>query len=105
MRGSLAWTLTAVAAALACAEPAVAALDTAGPNGPLTFQKQVSSLGVSWSLEGVPDIDQARGTNSSGTKVGLPNGGGMYCVPTTGMDFLAFLADRGFAGSLGVPSR
>jgi hypothetical protein len=105
MRGPLAWTLTAVALALACAQPAAAALDTIGPNGALSFQKQVSNLGVSWSLEGVPDIDQARGTNGSGTKVGLPNGGYMYCVPTTGMDFLAFLADRGFAGSLGVPSK
>lgn len=88
-----------------CAAPAAAALDTDGPNGPLTFDKQISAAGISWSMTGVPDIDQARGTNNAGTKVGLPNGGYMYCVPTTGMDFLAYLADRGFAGSLGVPSK
>jgi hypothetical protein len=98
--------LVAVAVAAAWGgAPARAALDAIGPNGPLTFDKQVSAAGVSWSLSGVPDIDQARGTNGAGTKVGLPNGGYMYCVPTTGMDFLAYLADRGFAGSLGVPSK
>jgi len=92
-------------AAACCVSPAYAVLDTDGPNGPLTFTKQVSAAGVSWSMTGVPDIDQARGTNGSGTKVGLPNNGSWYCVPTTGMDFLAYLADRGFAGSLGVPSK
>src|SRR6478735_3111409 len=106
MRGRVVVALAAVAlSALVCAAPAAAAPDTVGPNGPLAFQKQFTNFGVSWSLEGVPDIDQARGTNASGTKVGLPNGGSMYCVPTTGMDFLAFLADRGFGGSLGVPSK
>jgi hypothetical protein len=105
MRGRLAFVLATGVLVSAGAAPARADLDAVGPNGALVFQKQFSNLGVSWSLEGVPDIDQARGTNGSGTKVGLPAGGYMYCVPTTGMDFLAFLADRGFAGSLGVPSK
>ena len=98
--------IVAVAAAGGSVVPAAqAGLDTIGPNGPLQWQGGIGPAGVSFSLTGVPDIDQARGTSADGTKVGLPNNGYMYCVPTTGMDFLAYLADRGFAGSLGVPSR
>src|SRR5438874_6278828 len=73
------------ALALLCAASPAQALNTTGPNGPLSFQKQVSPNQIGFALEGVPDIDQARGTNPGGTKVGLPNNGSYYCVPTTGM--------------------
>jgi hypothetical protein len=87
------------------AAPAAADLKTTGPNGTLAFTRALTAAGTNWGLGGMPDIDQARGSDAAGTKVGLPNGGYMYCVPTTGMDLLGYLADRGFAGSLGVPSK
>jgi hypothetical protein len=45
----------------------------------------------------MPDIDQVRGTDASGTgKMGLPNNGKMWCLPTSGMNILAYLADLGY---------
>jgi hypothetical protein len=51
-----------------------------------------------FSYADMPDIDQERiaGNDASGTyHVGLPNGGQMYCGPTSAMDALAFIADHG----------
>lgn len=46
---------------------------------------------------GVPDLDQRRDP--------LPGNGGMYCAPTASVNYMAYLADRGFpnlmAGQLG----
>jgi hypothetical protein len=57
----------------------------------------------SWSLTGVPDIDQVRGTDAAAGKEGLPNNGKMWCLPTSGADILAYLADLGY--NTGIPSK
>src|SRR5439155_7171854 len=44
---------------------------------------------------GVPDLDQRRTADGAG-KGGLPNNGVYYCVPTVAMDWLAYLAGRGY---------
>jgi hypothetical protein len=51
-----------------------------------------------FSYADMPDIDQERiaGNDASGVyHPGLPNGGQMYCGPTSAMDALAFIADHG----------
>src|SRR5579862_8004167 len=58
----------------------------------------------SFHLAGVPDFDQNR--EAATVKVagkdhslkGLPNHGGEYCVPTSAIDWMAFLAARGIPG-------
>jgi hypothetical protein len=42
----------------------------------------------------VPDIDQRRADN--GIVAGLPNEGKMYCIPTSGMNWLAYIANHGY---------
>jgi hypothetical protein len=43
----------------------------------------------------VPDLDQRRFPDSAG-KGGLPNGGKFYCIPTVSMDWLVYLAGKGY---------
>ena len=43
----------------------------------------------------IPDLDQRRNPDPPFTP-GLPNGGLMYCVPTSALDFMAYLANQGF---------
>jgi hypothetical protein len=43
----------------------------------------------------MPDFDQRRASNGMGV-IGLPNDGGMYCVPTASTNVLAYVANHGF---------
>ncbi|MCP5426049.1 MAG: hypothetical protein H6970_13435 [Gammaproteobacteria bacterium] len=45
------------------------------------------------SLSGVPDFDQKR--VATGSVPGLPNGGDMYCAPTSATNWFAFIANHG----------
>jgi hypothetical protein len=45
----------------------------------------------------VPDIDQRRAASADGIITGLPNEGAMYCVPTSAMNFFAYLAHHPLA--------
>jgi hypothetical protein len=45
--------------------------------------------GPSFRRCGVPDFDQRR--------VSLANSGKMYCVPTSGLDWMAYIAERGYS--------
>lgn len=47
----------------------------------------------SWFVEDVPDFDQRRSASTG--IVGLPADGGMYCVPTSTLNWFAYLANRG----------
>ena len=47
----------------------------------------------SWFVDDVPDFDQRR--QLGGGAVGLPANGGMYCVPTSTMNWFAYLANNG----------
>jgi hypothetical protein len=81
---------------LAMALWALALAGTARASLPASsFQHLLNATSYSWSLTGVPDIDQVRGTDA--THPGLPNDGKMYCVVTAGMDLLTYLANNGFA--------
>lgn len=100
--------LTVAAAMLTtvlAADPAAAGIGPVGPNGQIAFETQVSvaANSFSWSLTGVPDIDQVRGADAATGKVGLPNNGKMWCLPTAGMNALAYLADFGY--NTGVASK
>lgn len=52
-----------------------------------------TSEAASWSLPGMPDLDQLR--QESSTRRYLPNEGRMYCVPTSGTNLLAVLGAMG----------
>lgn len=56
-----------------------------------------------WFVDDVPDFDQRRSAASG--VVGLPDNGGMYCVPTSTLNWFAYLANRGTPqpGSLDGP--
>jgi hypothetical protein len=59
-------------------------------NGPADFHYNVTNM---------PDIDQRRAdlfVNGNLFAVGFPNSGEMYCVPTSTMDLLAYIANHGF---------
>lgn len=47
----------------------------------------------SWFVDDMPDFDQRR--IAGGGRDGLPGGGGMYCVPTSSLNWLANFANRG----------
>lgn len=53
------------------------------------------------SIPGVPDFDQKRA--SSGSTMGLPGDGDMYCVPTSTTDWLAYIANHGMPEVLDGP--
>src|SRR5262245_6606030 len=44
----------------------------------------------------VPDIDQKRAPGSSPLVIGLPNNGLMYCLPTSGKNWMAYIANHGY---------
>lgn len=46
-------------------------------------------------LNGVPDFDQRRNS--------LPNDGGMYCVPTSAVNLMGYIANHGVPGTLSGP--
>ena len=51
------------------------------------------------SRYGVPDLDQKRQAASG--IFGLPNDGKMYCVPTSWVDWLAYMSNNGYPAALG----
>ena len=48
-----------------------------------------------YKINNMPSIDQRRGTASG--VVGLPNNGAMYCVPTSLMNTLGYIANHGYS--------
>ncbi len=56
-----------------------------------------------WSIDDVPDFDQRREDTAS--VQGLPGDGGMYCGPTSALNWFAYFANRGIEqpGTLGGP--
>lgn len=46
-----------------------------------------------WFVDDVPDFDQRR--SAGGGRDGLPSNGGMFCVPTSTLNWLAYFANRG----------
>ena len=83
--------LLLAALALACVAPAAAA----GPPERATYTPLTSPSGVSWTVGGIPDLDQLRALGDPAIP-GLPNDGRNHCAPTSSADVLAFLATRGF---------
>ena len=79
--------------ALAWAAPAAAA--AAGPPPVATFTPAFATGGVSWTVGGIPDLDQLRAEGDAAIP-GLPNDGRNHCAPTGSADVLALLATRGF---------
>lgn len=90
--------------ALSAALPGPAAAKN-GPYGPLIYNRSITpALFFNWSMTGVPDLDQVRVAEAATGKIGLPGLGKMYCLPTSGLNLLAYLADEGIAGT-GVASK
>src|SRR5690606_25997748 len=48
---------------------------------------------------GIPDFDQRRAT--VGSVHGLPGSGNMYCVPTSAINTIGFIANNGYPEVLG----
>jgi hypothetical protein len=46
--------------------------------------------------DGIPDLDQRKMADAVSGVTGLPNGGNMYCVPTSTLNNLAYLANHGY---------
>ena len=44
----------------------------------------------------VPDLDQYRSSSADSTIPGLPNNGAMYCVPTSAVNWMAYIANHGY---------
>lgn len=49
-----------------------------------------------YAISNVPDFDQIRSADSANGILGLPNNGAMYCVPTSAMNWLAYIANHGY---------
>ena len=47
-------------------------------------------------IDDVPDIDQKRAFSRDGAVKGLPNDGNMYCAPTAALNWMAYIANRGY---------
>lgn len=47
-------------------------------------------------IDDVPDIDQKRTFSRDGSVKGLPNDGNMYCAPTAALNWMAYIANRGY---------
>ena len=88
IRVAMAAAMVAAGAMIGGASPGVAA----PPCQPLTFYDGVSFNYVRCQI---PDVDQRRSPDPPFTP-GLPGGGGMYCVPTSALNFMAYLANQGF---------
>jgi hypothetical protein len=52
-----------------------------------------------WFIPDIPDFDQRRLDTPS--IAGLPGNGSMYCVPTSSMNLMGFLANHGYPAALG----
>lgn len=50
----------------------------------------------SFKIDNVPDLDQKRESSRDGTVDGLPNGGKMHCVPTSAINWMAYIANHGY---------
>jgi hypothetical protein len=64
---------------------------------PTVTEAWVSGGAFGYFITSMPDIDQRREPVDP-FLLGLPNNGGMYCVPTATMNELAYIANHGFAG-------
>lgn len=53
-------------------------------------------VNYAFQIDNVPDMDQRRSPSRDGVVKGLPNGGNMYCVPTSAVNLLAYVANHGF---------
>lgn len=84
----------ALAAAVAAAGLSTLAGSAAVAAGPCTDQRDYSAGTYTYALCGVPDLDQVRPDGDG--FVGLAFDGRVHCVPTSTMNFFAYLADRGF---------
>lgn len=47
-------------------------------------------------MNDVPDFDQKRAFSRDGSVKGLPNDGNMYCAPTAALNWMAYIANRGY---------
>jgi hypothetical protein len=47
-------------------------------------------------MNGVPDLDQKRAASLDNTIKALPNDGNMYCVPTSAVNWMAYIANHGY---------
>lgn len=74
------------------APSALADVETAAWSGPNQFIYEISHM---------PDLDQRRDA-ASGIP-GLPGKGGMYCVPTSTVNMMAYIANHGFPGVMPGP--
>ena len=52
--------------------------------------------GFSYEIADVPDFDQFRDVSRAEGISGLPGGGSNHCVPTSGINWAAFIASHGF---------
>jgi len=57
---------------------------------------QYDGQAYSFHIDNVPDFDQKRAASRDGTIIGLPNGGNMYCVPTSALNWTAYIANHGY---------
>ena len=82
---------------LACAA-ALAACCLAAPAARADIGDQNYVLNGDWGykINNMPDIDQRR--DHLGFVFGLPNKGAEYCVPTSAMNLLAYVASHGYPG-------
>ena len=67
--------------------PAIVALNCA-------LTASAASLPFTYRKGGIPDLDQERQVADG--HFGLPNDGLEYCVPTSSMDCLAYIANHGY---------
>lgn len=82
--------------ALSPAVLALGALATLAPVGlaDLTHAAWINANNFNARLSHIPDLDQFRA--SGGGSFGLPGSGGAHCVPTSGINLMAYIANHGF---------
>ena len=88
--------------AVAAGLPFTAVFSLTSGAQPCTTQKSFDGSLLHYSLCTVPDIDQRRVASEPFTP-GLPNGGAMYCAPTSAMNWMAYIANHGYPGILPGP--
>src|SRR5688572_29400453 len=62
---------------------------------PCTTKAVYDGANFDYELCTVPDFDQRRGQTPFGSP-GLPNNGNWYCVPTSAVDWMAYIANHGY---------